>query len=461
MNLQEYSIKTLHELYSKDKASPQEVINEFHKKAKKLNPNLNSYLSIIKKPTIDDSKKDKSLYGIPFGIKDSYMTKGVPSTAASKVLDGFAPSYNSTVYQKLLDAGAVLIGKTNCDAWGHGSSTEHSDFGVTKNPWNTRYVPGGSGGGDAAALSSHTCMFNIGEDTGGSIRLPANFCGVCGLKVTYGLVSRFGVAAFASSLDTVGPLAKNIEDLSTILEVIAGNDPLDATSTEHKNFSYLKHLNNDIRGLTVGLPEEYFGEGIEPEVRESVEDSIKVLEKIGVKFKKISLKYTKYGIGTYYVLATSETCSNLGRYDGIRYGNDRSNFGSEAKRRIILGTHALSSGYADAYYKKASKVRKLIKEDFMNVLSDVDMLLTPIAPFKPFKFGEKADDITQMYLSDIMTINVNLAGVPALALPSSVTKKENLPIGFQLIGKHYDEALLLNVGHKYEKAKGGFEKLDI
>lgn len=450
MDIHSYTIKQLKDLLSTKQVSPEELYKLFLQRIKKINPSLNAFLTVINKPNFDYKLSHQSLFGIPFSMKDTYMTEGIKTTASSNVLKQHISSYNSTVYKKLLNAGAVLIGKTNCDAWGHGSSTENSDFGPTKNPWNENYVAGGSSGGAAAAVAANLSVFDIGEDTGGSIRLPASFCSVVGLKVTYGLVSRYGCIAYASSLDTVGPITKSVEDCALILEVIAGNDKLDATSTQEKPPQYNKYLNNDIKGLTIGIPKEYFIKGIDHEVEKGVDDSIKVLTKMGAKINKISLPMTKYSLPTYYILATSETSSNLARYDGIRYGNNRDYFGAEAKRRIMLGTYTLSTGYYDAYYIKATKVRTLIKKDFEEAFKKVDIIIAPVSPTPPFKLGEKNNDPLQMYLSDIFTIPVNLAGVPSLAIPCGFTKQK-LPLGIQLIGKHFDEKRLLNVGYRFEK----------
>ena len=317
------------------------------------------------------------------------MTEGVKTTASSNILSNHIASYNATVYQRLIDNGALLIGKTNNDAWGHGSTTENSAFGPSKNPHNPEYIAGGSTGGEAVALASGMCAFGIGEDTGGSIRFPSSMCGTVGLKVTYGLVSRFGAISYASSLDTVGPMARNVEDIATVLQVIAGHDPLDATSTQNIIPDYSISSDFDLRGTRIGIPKEYFSDGIDKEVKTSIENSIAKLQKEGVDFVEVSLPMTKYAIAVYYLIAVSETSSNLARYDGIRYGNDRSHFEAETKRRILLGTYTLSSGYYDAYYLKAAKVRALIKDEFTKALKDVDALIAPVSPTPPLKLVKK------------------------------------------------------------------------
>jgi len=457
MEFYNHTIKQLRKLIIDKKISPEELFNYYLKKIKILNPKLNAYLTVIEKPSIDYSKKEKPLFGIPYSMKDTYSVKGVRTTAGSKILSNHIASYDSTVYSKLKDAGAILIGKTNCDAWGHGGSTENSDFGPTKNPWNLGYVPGGSSGGSGAALASDLSSFSIGEDTGGSIRNPASFCSVVGLKVTYGLVSRYGCIAFASSLDTVGPMARNVEDLAEVLQIIAGKDQYDATTNANQVEDYTKFLQQKISGMALGIPKEYFSKGVDSEIIEKIKNAIKIFEKLGVKVVSVSLPMTKYAIAAYYLIAPSETSSNLSRYDGIRFGNNRDAFGTEAKRRIMLGTYTLSAGYYDAYYKKATKIRTLIKKDFEEVFSKVDFLAGPVTPTPPFKIGEKINNPLTMYLEDAFTVPINLAGIPALALRAGFTKNK-LPVGFQIIGKHFTEAKLLNIGYQYEQVSEINEK---
>lgn len=451
MELYYKSIKELRELLDKKEISPEELYEYYLNRIRKLNPKLNAYITVLEKPSIDHSKKDQPLFGIPFSLKDTYSTKGIRTTAGSKVLDHHIASYDATVFKKLKDAGAVLIGKTNCDAWGHGVSTANSDFGMTKNPWNLEYVPGGSSGGSGAALAADLCTFSIGEDTGGSIRCPASFCSITGLKVTYGLVSRYGCIAFASSLDTVGPMGKNVKDLAEILEIISGKDQYDATTSSHPIPKYSQNLKNKIIGMKAGIPKEYFSKGVDEEVASNVERAIKIFEKLGVKMIPVSLPMTKYAIAAYYLINPSETSSNLARYDGIRYGGNRNLFGAEAKRRIMLGTFTLSAGYYDAYYKKATKIRTLIRKDFEQAFKKVDFIIGPVNPTPPFKLGEKTSNPLTAYLEDAFTAPINLAGIPSLSLPAGFSES-GLPIGFQIIGKHFAEAKLLNIGYQYEKA---------
>ena len=392
------------------------------------------------------------LSGIPVAVKDNMCTKGILTTCASKILHNFIPPYESTVTAKLKGQLYVLVGKTNLDEFAMGSSTENSGFHTSRNPWNLEYVPGGSSGGSAAAVAAGECIAAIGSDTGGSIRQPASLCGVVGLKPTYGRVSRFGLVAFASSLDQIGPITRDVSDAAAMLTVIAGHDPLDSTSVPVDTPDYADALGKEINGLRIGIPKEFFIEGIDKDVAEAVNNAIKQLESLGATPVEVSLPHTGYATAAYYILATSEASSNLARYDGVKYGfreqgrdlidmymNTRAKgFGPEVKRRIMLGTYALSSGYYDAYYKKAQQVRTLIKNDFDNAFKEADVIITPTSPSPAFKVGEKAQDPLQMYLSDIFTISVNLAGVPGISIPCGFTK-ENLPVGLQIIGKHFDE----------------------
>ncbi|MBI2431012.1 MAG: Asp-tRNA(Asn)/Glu-tRNA(Gln) amidotransferase subunit GatA [Candidatus Levybacteria bacterium] len=464
MNLNQLTIKDAKEGLQQKKFSSVELTKACLDQIEKHNKELNAFLIVCKDSVLEQAKKVDALLasrseaweatpllGIPFSMKDIYSTKNVRTTAGSKILDNYIPPYNATVYQKLIDAGAILLGKTNCDAWGHGASTENSDFGVTKNPWNKEYVAGGSSGGSTAAISSDMTIFEIGEDTGGSIRLPASFCSTVGLKVTYGRVSRYGAIAYASSLDSMGPIAKNVYDAAYILEIIAGKDEKDATSSPNNVPNYTDRLNDNIKGLRVGLPKEFFGKGLDTEVKQAIDAAIKTLTSQGTEIVEISIPSVEYGIATYYIIAPSETSSNLARYDGIRYGNDRSSFGDEAKRRIMLGTYALSAGYYDAYYKKAMQVRTLIKNDFEKAFSSCDVILSPVSPTPPFKIGEKADDPLQMYLVDVYTVLINLAGIPSLAVPCGFSK-DGLPIGMQILGPQFSEEKLFQIGHAYEQA---------
>lgn len=462
MDFHKLSLIELKKHIQEKRVSPEELVSYFKERIEKINPTLNAIRTPVDNESFDEAKKDSPLYGIPFTIKDTYVTKGIRTTAGSNVLKDYIPQYDATIYKRLKESGAILIGKTNCDAWGHGSSTENSDFGVTKNPWNTDYVAGGSSGGSAASVAKGLSAFDIGEDTGGSIRLPASFCSVVGLKVTYGLVSRYGSIAYASSLDTVGPITKTVEDCAYILELIAGNDEQDATTHQIPPPKYTKSLKKGIRGMRVGLPREYFYDRQiwDKDVAIVTDEVVGILEKqLECKIEWISLPHTKYAVSTYYLISTSETSSNLGRFDGIRYGDSRAAFGAEAKRRIMLGTFTLSAGYYDAYYKKATKVRTLIKQDFEEAFKKVDIILAPVSPTPAFKIGEKVNDPLKMYLSDIFTIPVNLAGIPALSVPAGFSKNK-LPIGVQFIGNYFEEEKLLNVGYQFERMRGELPLLD-
>lgn len=404
------------------------------------------------------------LFGLPIGIKDNMVTEGLRTTCASKFLTNYNPIYDATVVSKLKDAHTVTIGKLNMDEFAMGGSNENSAFYPTHNPWNTAYVPGGSSGGSAAAVAAGEVYFSLGSDTGGSIRQPAAYCGIVGLKPTYGLVSRYGLVAFASSLDQIGPLTKNVEDSAYLLQAIAGYDPKDSTSAKVDIPDYLSALTGDVKGLRIGVPKEYMGKGIDPAVKEKVLEALKVLEGLGATWEEVSLPHSEYAVATYYLLASSEASSNLARFDGIRYGvrSDNANnlldlyhmsrsegFGPEVKRRIMLGTYALSSGYYDAYYLKAQQVRTLIKQDFDQVFEKFDIIIGPTAPTPAFKIGEQSNDPLTMYLNDIMTIPVSLAGIPAISVPCGFVNE--LPVGLQVIGKALDEATLLRVAHAFEQ----------
>ena len=406
-----------------------------------------------------------SLLGIPMAVKDNMCTKGITTTCASKILHNFVPPYESTVTTKLNNEGYVLVGKTNLDEFAMGSSTENSGFHVTRNPWDITRIPGGSSGGSAAAVCADECIAALGSDTGGSVRQPAALCGVVGLKPTYGRVSRYGLVAYASSLDQIGPITKNVKDAAILLKIIAGHDPADSTSAPVPVPDFTGVLGQSVKGLRVGIPKEYFIEGMDKEVEQSVRKAIGTLESLGAIPVEVSLPHTGYAVATYYVLATSEASSNLARYDGVKYGlraggkdlmdmymtTRAQGFGTEIKRRIMLGTYALSSGYYDAYYKKGQQVRTLIKKDFEDAFQGVDVIVTPTSPTAAFKIGEKTADPLQMYLSDIFTISVNLAGVPAISVPCGFTS-DNLPVGLQFIGKHFDEESILKVSYAYEQA---------
>jgi len=406
------------------------------------------------------------LCGIPLAVKDVILTKGIRSTAGSKILEHFVPPYDATVTRLLKAAGAVIIGKVNCDEFAMGSSNENSAFFPSRNPWDLSRVPGGSSGGSATAVAADQALAALGTDTGGSIRLPAAFCGVVGLKPTYGRVSRFGVVAYASSLDQVGPLAKEVQDCALVLQGIAGHDPRDSTSVDRPVPNYQATLTQGVQGLKVGIPQEYFVEGMQPEVETAVHQAIAALAALGAQPVSISLPHTEYAIATYYLIATAEASSNLARYDGVKYGYRAAQtgnlmdmycrtrahgFGSEVKRRIMLGTYALSAGYYDAYYLKAQKVRTLIRQDFLTAFEACDVIATPVAPTVAFRLGEKTADPLTMYLSDIFTIAVNLAGLPGLSVPCGCDAK-GLPIGLQLIGKPFGEDTLLQAAYAYEQA---------
>jgi len=405
------------------------------------------------------------LAGIPIAVKDNICTAGLRTTAGSRILERFVPAFDATVTARLRAAGAVVVGKANCDEFGMGSSTENSALGTTRNPWDSARVPGGSSGGSAVAVAAREAYGALGTDTGGSVRLPSAFCGVVGLKPTYGRVSRYGVIAYASSLDQVGPLARDVADVAVLLEAIAGHDPADSTASPRPVPSYLAALDGKVKGLRLGLPREYFVEGMQPEVESAVRAAVDHLASLGAIIEPVSLPHTEYAIATYYLIATAEASSNLARYDGVRYGLREARpvlgemyeatrargFGAEVKRRIMLGTYALSAGYYDAYYLKAQQVRTLIRMDFQKVFDTCDALVTPVSPTTAFRLGEKTADPVTMYLSDIFTISVNLAGLPALALPCGADKA-GLPVGLQVIGRPFDEEAVLRVGHAYEQS---------
>ncbi len=457
------------------KFKPSEIAAAAMSRVGTLNPTLNAYITSTEEVARAaaqeaDQRQAKGelrsvLDGVPGALKDIVNTKGILSTSASKILSNFVPPYNATVAEKLMEAGLVLTGKTNTDEFACGGSTEYSAYGPTKNPWDLARVAGGSSGGSAAAVAAQTCYYAIGTDTGGSIRQPAAFCGVSGLKVTYGRVSRSGVTAMASSLDTIGPIAKTAEDLALILEIIAGNDPKDATTPKIEVPKYSAGLDKTVKGLKIGVPKEYFVEGLDPEIEKLIRAALAEYEKMGAILKEISLPATKYAVAIYYIIMPAELSANLARYDGIRFGlkpegdvtdivdqyyrTRNEGFGQEVKRRILTGTYVLSAGYFDAYYRKALKVRTLIKADFEQAFGDVDVIMTPVSPTAAFKIGEKSGDPLSMYLEDAFTIPASMAGTPALSIPCGFTK-DNLPVGLQIIGPQFSEEKLLNVGHQYQ-----------
>ncbi len=477
MELYSQTISELRDLLDRKEVSVKEVVNSIYQRIDRVEEKIKAFVTITedkalemaekaqKKLNSEETQESKSILGIPVAIKDNMCTKGIRTTCSSKILYNFIPPYESTVTSRLIEHGYVLIGKTNLDEFAMGSSTENSGFHVTRNPWDLERAPGGSSGGSAAAVASDECIAALGSDTGGSIRQPASLCGVVGLKPTYGRVSRYGLIAFASSLDQIGPITKNVRDAAILMNIISGHDPFDSTSVPLPVPDFTAVLGRNIKGMKIGIPREYFIEGMDKEVEISVKDAIRKLESLGAIPVEVSLPHTGYAVATYYVLATSEASSNLARYDGVKYGlraegknlldiymNTRAQgFGSEVKRRIMLGTYALSSGYYEAYYRKAQQVRTLIKKDFEDAFTFVDIIVTPTSPTAAFKIGEKTADPLQMYLSDIFTISVNLAGVPGISLPCGFTSN-NLPIGLQLIGKHFDEESILKVAYAYEQS---------
>lgn len=465
---------TAHEIIdrlNKKEVTPQAVTDSLIKKIEKDDSKVRAYVrrSSLDSPDprlpIPDSRLP--LYGIPVSIKDNICTEGQNTGCCSKILDNFRPPYDATVIRKLKESGATILNiKTNMDEFAFGSSTENSCFGPTHNPWNMEYVPGGSSGGSAAAVAADEAILALGSDTGGSIRQPASFCGAVGLKPTYGRVSRYGLIAFASSLDQIGPITKDVRDSALLMNCICGFDPNDSTSVDLGVPDYTTALGKGIKGIKIGIPKEYFIEGMDPEVKKIVEEGIEELKKAGAEFNPINLKHTEYAVGVYYIIATAEASSNLARFDGVKYGfragqikdifelytkTRGRGFGDEAKRRIILGTFVLSHGYYDAYYLRALKVRTLIKQDFENVFANFDCIVTPTSPTAAFKIGEKTTDPLNMYLSDIYTISANLAGIPAISIPCGFTKK-GLPVGLQILAKQFNEEALFRVAYAYEQA---------
>ncbi|MGH7771191.1 MAG: Asp-tRNA(Asn)/Glu-tRNA(Gln) amidotransferase subunit GatA [Candidatus Binatia bacterium] len=475
MNLHSLTLHELNGKLKKHEVSSEELTESVFRRISATEEKVHSYITLCYETALKEAReaderfktreKWSPLLGIPIALKDIFLTQGVLTTCASKILSNFVPPYDSTTVKKLKEAGAVTTGKTNMDEFAMGSSTENSAFGITRNPWKLDRVPGGSSGGSAAAVAADQCVASLGTDTGGSVRQPAACCGTVGLKPTYGRISRFGIIAFASSLDQVGPITKDVTDCAMMLEEIAGYDPLDSTSINIPVPPYSSYLNGDVKGLRVGIPKEYFIRGMQAEVEQALKEGIRVLEKTGIGVEEISLPHTEYAVAVYYIIATAEASSNLARYDGMKYGyrapakdlaetymkSREQGFGPEVKRRIMLGTYGLSAGYYDAYYLKAQKVRALIKKDFEDAFGKCDAIITPTAPTTAFKIGEKTLDPLQMYLSDIFTVPTNLAGLPGLSLPCGFDS-EGLPIGMQIIGKHFDEATILRIAFAYEQA---------
>jgi aspartyl-tRNA(Asn)/glutamyl-tRNA(Gln) amidotransferase subunit A len=482
MKLHELNIKQASDLLGKKEITSRELTQAVFDRIDLIEPQIEAFISLSKDRALSEADladrriADKTagpLTGIPFSIKDLICTKGIPTTCASRILENFVPPYDATVMEKLRSAGAVIIGKTNMDEFAMGSTTEHSGFKTTRNPWDTRRIPGGSSGGSAASVSAGMCIASLGSDTGGSIRQPASHCSVVGLKPTYGRVSRFGIVAYASSLDQIGPITKTVEDAALVLNAIAGHDPRDSTSIPSQTPDYTRTLNDGLDGVTVGIPREYFEtEGVDPSVLKAVEDAIETIKAQGAKIVDVSLPHSRYVVSAYYVIAPCEASSNLARYDGVKYGfrdrdaqemiamyrNTRSRgFGKEVQRRIIIGTYCLSAGYYDAYYRKASQIRTLVMEDFKKAFETCRVLLAPTAPTPPILIGETLEDPLTMYLSDIFTLSANLAGIPGISVPCGFSP-EGLPIGLQLLGNHFGEPEILQVAHNFEKATDFHER---
>ncbi len=479
-----FPISKLQSLLSDREVSPSEIAAAYLERIEAVDTTVQAYITVTPEVAEKDANaaqnrlkdgKPAPLTGIPLGIKDLICTKGTRTTCASRMLENFVPPYNATVMDRLNSQGAVMLGKLNMDEFAMGSSTENSAFMKTRNPWDTKRIPGGSSGGSAAAVAAGECPASLGSDTGGSIRQPASHCGVVGMKPTYGRVSRFGLVAFASSLDQIGPLTRDVTDCAILLEAISGHDPRDSTSADMPVPCYRDALKEGLNGMVVGVPSEYFVKGLDPDVEEVIQKGIEYLEKQGASIQEVSLPHTEYAVATYYIIAPAEASSNLSRYDGVKYGHRSSNyenlmemyqstrsegFGDEVKRRIMIGTYCLSAGYYDAYYKKASQVRTLIMQDFKKVFQETGchVLATPVAPTPAFGIGDKTGDPLQMYLSDIFTIPVNLAGLPALSVPCGFSK-DNLPIGLQLIADHFQEETLLQAAYNVELMAGCCNRL--
>jgi aspartyl-tRNA(Asn)/glutamyl-tRNA(Gln) amidotransferase subunit A len=476
VELHELTIEEAHRLLKQKEISSVELTRAVLDRIKKVEKNVDAFLMISEKSALQQAEVAdekiagghcEPLTGIPLAIKDVICTRGVETTCGSKILQNFIPPYNATVIEKLEHQGAVVLGKTNMDEFAMGSSTENSGFKITHNPWDMERVPGGSSGGSAAAVAADMCLGALGSDTGGSIRQPASYCSTVGLKPTYGRVSRYGLVAFASSLDQIGPLTKNVADCAVMLNAIAGYDFADSTSVPEDVPDYAGALKNGLKGVRIGIPKEYAAtEGIDPEVSAAVEQAVRILEDLGAEKVAVSLPHTDYAVAAYYVIAPSEASSNLARYDGVKYGardthqneliqmyrSTRSNgFGPEVQRRIIIGTYCLSAGYYDAYYGKASQIRSLIISDFNNAFKTCDLIASPVAPTPAFKIGEKVNDPLTMYLTDIFTLSANLAGIPGMSVPCGFSKN-GLPIGLQLLGNHFNEEMLLKVAYNFEQA---------
>ena len=483
MSLRKLTLFELKDQFTKGEISAAEIIKAYFQRILVAESKVKAYITPAKKDALTKEAEDLDyklrgwrkiapLMAMPIAVKDNICTAGVKTTCGSRMLESFVPPYDATVVARLKAQGYFLMGKTNLDEFAMGSSTENSAFGPTRNPWNLACIPGGSSGGSAAAVAADLCVAALGSDTGGSIRQPAACCGVVGLKPTYGRVSRYGLVAFASSLDQIGPITKDVRDAALMLQLIAGHDPLDSTSADVPVPDYQKALKFNLRGMKVGVPMEFFAEGLDPEVELAVRTAIIQLQELKAEIRTISLPMTQYAVATYYLIATAEASSNLARYDGVKYGyraakekglletymkTRQEGFGAEVKRRVMLGTYALSVGYYDAYYVKAQSVRTLIRHDFDDAFKDVDVIVTPTMPTPAFKLGEKVQDPLQMYLSDIYTISVNLAGVPAIAVPCGFSSGK-LPIGLQIIGRPFEEDKIIRAAYAYEQATDWHKK---
>ena len=475
MDITNLTVHELQEKLEKKELTSEEIVQAYIDRINDKEKDVKAFVTTLcdealkEAKEIDEKRKNgeklSSLAGIPIGIKDNMCTKGVKTTCSSRMLENFVAPYNATVVEKLNEENLIDLGKLNMDEFAMGASTEYSYFKKTCNPWNLKTVPGGSSGGSAAAVAANLVPWALGSDTGGSIRQPSSFCGVVGLKPTYGLVSRYGLVAFASSLDQIGPITKDVRDSAILLNIIAGHDERDTTSYNMQKKDYTKALKNDVKGLKIGIPKEYFGEGINEEVKAKLEEAIETYKKLGAEVQEFSLDIAQYALATYYIIACAEASSNLGRFDGIRYGyrtenytnlkelykNSRSEgFGPEVKRRIILGTYVLSSGYYDAYYKKAQQVRTLVKKEFDKAFEKYDVLLTPTSPTVAFEMGTRSENPLEMYLADICTVSVNIAGLPGISIPCGVNG-DNMPIGMQLIGNKFEEEKILNAAYTFEQ----------
>lgn len=482
MSLFNYTLKEIQEKLKSKELSVTDLVEASFEQIDKFEDDVKAFITLNKEKALEKAaqldqevdKENNPLFGIPAGIKDNIVTKDMRTTAASKMLADFnEPLYDATVIEKLKGKKAINIGKLNMDEFAMGSSTEKSYFSVTRNPWNLDYVPGGSSGGSAAAVAAREVFFSLGTDTGGSVRAPASYCGVVGLKPTYGLVSRFGVIAFASSLDQVGPFTKNVEDNAHVLQAIAGLDPMDSTTADIDVPDYQAGLKDGVKGLKIAVPKEFLGEGVSDEVKAAVMDALKVYEELGATWEEVSLPHLKYGVAAYYMLSSGEASANMARYDGIRFGHRAENvdnmidlfkksrgegFGDEVKRRILFGTLSKSADYKEDFYKKSQRVRTLIKQDFEQVFEKYDVVISPTTPTTAFKVGEMIEDTMVMYANDLLTIPANLAGVPAISIPSGFSEETGLPFGLQIIGKHFDEATVYRTAYAFEQATDHHKK---